>query len=94
MAEKYWCDRPSIKAGSIGIKPGGGRVGPEREPLGSSSEQADDDTGRLSRYCNPPGFIGLHGEKAGENTWEKTGGMREVKRKVDPVGAVKGEPMK
>jgi hypothetical protein len=87
MADKYWCDLPSIT-------PGAGKVGSAHEPLAKVTEQQDDDTGRLSRYCNPVGFIGLHGEAAGENTWERTGGMREVKRKVDPVQGLKGEPLK
>jgi hypothetical protein len=92
---KDWCDLPSIKPGTVGITPGAGKVGPAREPLSKSSEKEDDDTGRLSRYCNPPGFIGLHGEAAGKNTWEETGGMREVKRGVQkfPDG-LKGEPLK
>jgi hypothetical protein len=92
---KNWCDLPSIKAGTIGITPGAGKVGAQREPLGSADEQKDDDTGRLSRYCNPPGFIGLHGEGAGKNTWEETGGMREVKRRTQAEpGGLKGEPLK
>ena len=91
----HWVNLPSIKAGCVGVHPSTGQVGPMHEPGARVTEEQDDDTGRLSRYCNPVGYIGLHGEEAGANTWERTGGQREVKRGVQKGElAVKGDPFR
>ena len=85
--------RPSIDAGLIGKNVPAGK--PPLAPYARSPESADDDTGPVSRYCNPNGFIGLHGNIPGEDYWEKTGGIREVKQRTGAgPKAVKGYPFR
>lgn len=58
-------------------------------------EDAGNERTPPSRYCNPAGFFGLHGNMVGKNWWEKEGGIREVKRQTDgEVFAVRGQPIR
>jgi hypothetical protein len=62
-------------------------------PYDRTSEDRKLEHGAPSRYCNPPGFHGLHGNMAGKNSWQREGGVREVKRRVDAgPRAVPGQP--